>query len=412
MTFPRRSLVLTLVVATVGLHADSIDDRAGISAVGPGLGTCTFAGGGTASIGNDNETCEADAANILFLEVGVAAAEVIDISFVTSPSAGTTEHALDLYISNDAPTSCVDGRIGNTWTEMRFELGYGTGDAFVRSGVDGALDFDLPDRDCPPTCDNWFDTLDHEADVIRWTDGGLPPGVLAWFSLRVDIGDVAIDDPLGAGELTLRLAPRACCEMPDSVTIDGPDEMEVDSEATLTAVPSGIDPNGVGPTFRWVVLEGPGFIVGPDDRQTAELYCQPPPPGAAEAAGDAEIRVAIEFADGTCVNSVWTSHSVSCVGWTSHGHILPGDFNADGAIDISDPLALLAFLFHGTQSPPCAPEPHDESNVLVGDFIGDGGLDISDTIYALNWLFIGGPPHAGGAECLPIVGCPERCPAM
>ncbi len=61
---------------------------------------------------------------------------------------------------------------------------------------------------------------------------------------------------------------------------------------------------------------------------------------------------------------------------------LGGDTNGDGAIDVADPIALLAYLFDGAS----APEP-----LAAGDANGDGGLDLADAIYTLAYLFTDGP---------------------
>jgi len=64
-----------------------------------------------------------------------------------------------------------------------------------------------------------------------------------------------------------------------------------------------------------------------------------------------------------------------------------GDSNGDGAIDISDPIHVLNFLFAGGAPPVCTP---------VADANADGGLDISDPVTTLNFLF------AGGGELPPL----------
>ncbi|MGQ9589532.1 MAG: fibronectin type III domain-containing protein [Planctomycetota bacterium] len=62
---------------------------------------------------------------------------------------------------------------------------------------------------------------------------------------------------------------------------------------------------------------------------------------------------------------------------------LRGDANADLALNISDPIALLSFLFLGGDPPPCAE---------VGDANADGRLDLSDAVFVLAYLFLGGDP--------------------
>jgi hypothetical protein len=69
---------------------------------------------------------------------------------------------------------------------------------------------------------------------------------------------------------------------------------------------------------------------------------------------------------------------------------LRGDVNDDGAIDISDPISALSFLFLGTSEPPCKD---------AADANDDGTVDISDPVAELRYLFRGGlpaPPPFGG----------------
>jgi hypothetical protein len=72
-----------------------------------------------------------------------------------------------------------------------------------------------------------------------------------------------------------------------------------------------------------------------------------------------------------------------------------GDTNADGGVDISDPVAGLNFLFLGAAEPSC---------LDAGDSNDDEQLDISDAVYSLGFLFSGGPsPKAFFNRC--FQGC-------
>jgi hypothetical protein len=64
---------------------------------------------------------------------------------------------------------------------------------------------------------------------------------------------------------------------------------------------------------------------------------------------------------------------------------LRGDFNADGRLSISDPLALRRYIFHGGPLFPCEE---------AGDFDASGQLDITDVVRGLNFLLLGGAPPA------------------
>jgi hypothetical protein len=77
---------------------------------------------------------------------------------------------------------------------------------------------------------------------------------------------------------------------------------------------------------------------------------------------------------------------------------LNGDVNGDQAIDISDPVYLINYMYLGGPSPaPLACEPF--TDVHNGDVDGSGSLDITDPIYLLNYMFQGGPA--------PVEGCPR-----
>ena len=65
--------------------------------------------------------------------------------------------------------------------------------------------------------------------------------------------------------------------------------------------------------------------------------------------------------------------------------------NADDDYDISDPVALLSFLFSGGSAPACP---------AACDFSGDGSLDITDAVCLPSNLFLGGPsPTPPLASC-------------
>ena len=70
-----------------------------------------------------------------------------------------------------------------------------------------------------------------------------------------------------------------------------------------------------------------------------------------------------------------------------------GDGNADGTVNISDPMFLLNSLFSGGPGLPCE---------AAGDANGDGAVNISDVSSLLNFLFANSaPPVAPFPECGP-----------
>ena len=82
---------------------------------------------------------------------------------------------------------------------------------------------------------------------------------------------------------------------------------------------------------------------------------------------------------------------------------LRGNCNGDRALDLSDAIFSLSFLFSGSASPKCMEACN--SNAA-------GGFDISDPIYTLTFLFSGGSPPGRFPECEISAGdCAEAaCP--
>jgi hypothetical protein len=67
---------------------------------------------------------------------------------------------------------------------------------------------------------------------------------------------------------------------------------------------------------------------------------------------------------------------------TGEPRFVRGDANDDGAMDISDPVTILFYLFVGGVPAPC----------LDAMDANDSGLvDLSDAIFFLRYLFLGGP---------------------
>lgn len=63
-------------------------------------------------------------------------------------------------------------------------------------------------------------------------------------------------------------------------------------------------------------------------------------------------------------------------------HFIRGELNGDGLVDISDPIAILGYLFLGE------PPPED---IEAADANADGEVDLTDSVFILNFLFNGGP---------------------
>ena len=51
----------------------------------------------------------------------------------------------------------------------------------------------------------------------------------------------------------------------------------------------------------------------------------------------------------------------------------------------------------------------DPGNILLLDSNGDAAVNVSDALYVLGFLFLGEAPPALGTGCVPMVGCPSTC---
>ena len=77
----------------------------------------------------------------------------------------------------------------------------------------------------------------------------------------------------------------------------------------------------------------------------------------------------------------------SCVedakaGLTAFRGFRRGDANRDGSFDITDPIAIMAWLFQGGPAPACED---------AADANDDGWIDLTDSVVALGTLFQGAP---------------------
>jgi hypothetical protein len=95
----------------------------------------------------------------------------------------------------------------------------------------------------------------------------------------------------------------------------------------------------------------------------------------------------------------------------------PGDVNFDGAVNISDPVSALSFLFAGQVLAECLAVDEGGEVTLTGaglavlDWNGDAVHNISDPVGSLNFQFGGGgSPHVLGSDCTMIAGdCVDNC---
>ena len=91
----------------------------------------------------------------------------------------------------------------------------------------------------------------------------------------------------------------------------------------------------------------------------------------------------------------WLAASGSVEAQADQREVVPfirGDTNFDRAIDISDPIMVLRYLFLGeTRQIACAD---------AADVDDNGSVDLTDSIYLLHWLFLDGrQPRPPGVKC-------------
>jgi hypothetical protein len=114
-----------------------------------------------------------------------------------------------------------------------------------------------------------------------------------------------------------------------------------------------------------------------DDCSEAAITCDPPS-GSLFPAGTTEVICTAVDASGTTAECRFkvTVNLRSPV-------FKRADGNADGSVDISDPVQVLGYLFLGGAEPTC---------LDAADANDDNAVDISDASAILGYLFLGGPP--------------------
>jgi len=173
----------------------------------------------------------------------------------------------------------------------------------------------------------------------------------------------------------------SCNEDQDSVTIEGNtgEIVYVGDTVTYNAAGSGIEGEG---TYTWTVVFD-GEIVAQTDGAVFEAQCP--------QEGTYTITVVCED-EIDCCPAASDSIEVVCERSTIGKH--PCDYNNDGNFDLSDPVALLSYLFTGGPEYKPGDGCNDAALALVMDSNGDGNVDLSDAVSKLSYLFLGGPEPA------------------
>jgi len=113
------------------------------------------------------------------------------------------------------------------------------------------------------------------------------------------------------------------------------------------------------------------------------------------------IETVGEFDEGLWSSLVEAAYEVE---GAAPGMQFPGDISQDDKINLLDAIGILRYLT-GEQTAPC-------TGTGVGallDWTGDGAIDLTDVLQNLNYLFQSGAPHPNGIECVAMPECPEAC---
>ncbi|MGH9363420.1 MAG: hypothetical protein ACRD2T_16040, partial [Thermoanaerobaculia bacterium] len=177
----------------------------------------------------------------------------------------------------------------------------------------------------------------------------------AWGTVRVTL---VWDDPAGDPAL-----PRSLVNDLDLRILE-----ELDGGGAITHAPWTLDPEAPDQPAR----RGVDRI---NNLEQVEIDFPPTGRLAVLVTGADVPRGPQRFWVAACAGCALTSESVA--------RVRRGDGNADGEVDIADPIALFAYLFIG--GPILCRDGADAND--------DGRLDIADGIRLLNYLFLGAIPR-------------------
>lgn len=242
---------------------------------------------------------------------------------------------------------------------------------------------------------------------------------VAWYTFTGTGGSIEISTCNDSTELTSRLAiyTGPC----DDLTCAQTEEIACEENRAALVVQTVADVeylvavSGGGTAFGGAVTLGE-FMITMTDLDAAPLIKGCRDETACNYNPEADIAGECFYANApceTCVNGVVVNDDEDgdgiCDG-EDGSNMLPGNFNSDGNVDISDGLAFLSYLFSGNREVPCpaANGGMEAGGVELADFNGDGQLDLSDAISTLTWLFLGGPAHVLGPDCRFFSDCSEE----
>jgi hypothetical protein len=209
--FPFKTLAAVLLLAGGTLADAQAATITSASVSLPGFSTGSVGAFGVTPQPNNDNTSTPNP-NGFNYSVFFNSAGVTDVEFTLENSGGTTEYRVTQTLINNT---------GAAWTDYTFELGFGTGANFVRSSLSDFLDFDFPNADPAPTSSG-FATLNHQADVLAWTNGNVKAISAVLFSFAIDVPDGLQNfKPNGVNKFTLRqvAAPPTAAPVPEPASM-------------------------------------------------------------------------------------------------------------------------------------------------------------------------------------------------
>ena len=150
-------------------------------AVGGGLGVAAAPRVATPNPGNDNPAGAGASPNVVEITKRFDHVAEIDMEFRVRNTGASTEYFF---------TDTVTNNTGVDWTDFHFELGFGTGANFVRSGLLDFLDFDCPIPGVPAPTSGVFARLAHHCNTIDWDMGVVKAGAMTVFTFSIDTPDM------------------------------------------------------------------------------------------------------------------------------------------------------------------------------------------------------------------------------
>ncbi len=169
----------------------------------------------------------------------------------------------------------------------------------------------------------------------------------------------------------------------------GPDLLRVEfafNGVAVTAIVGGGDPPQVLPAGVEIALLHVDFEAGPSAEPGVPYQIS-----YVEGITDPPVTLELRVSGRRAVPEVFAGSVIP-----REVPFIRADANGDGAHDLSDPVAVLGWLFLGQEKPGCFD---------AADADATGAIDLTDAVYILLYLFLGGQPPP---EPFPLCGEPEQ----